>query len=453
MTATAVRRPARALAVAALAVAVVAAGSSAGADARPTDTHADRPAARLGNATGTAAGSSPNGAGNLKMSLASTPDGRIRVAWKRPAPAKQIRKWTVTVGPSRSLNVKSQTFTVNRKKQSLIVPHAFGATPASGNYSFVQVTIFRTRGTKASSPTKWIQAPIQAACTASPANQVSVGTFNVRGWDKEPASSQFSWHTRGPNAAAQILASGAHVIGLQEANGQADTGFGPVRQHQWLIDQLNATDPEQGHAWRDALGDEPYRRGGGLVGTRILIDASKFNVLESGIERLSGRDGKGDSLLPWARLQAVDGTQPAFFFANTHLRVGEDASAFQAREEQVKTMIPFLTTLQARTGEQVILAGDMNSSINSTPFNHIQVALLNAGFYDSFATPTLVNPQYGSTFAFKFPLRVTPYRRDYLMSLGPVKGSCSYANLVPSSVAQVASDHFLQVASFPLATY
>jgi endonuclease/exonuclease/phosphatase family metal-dependent hydrolase len=443
--ATTAPRVARVLVVAALAVTMAASSVAAGADAA-------RPSEKRGNATGAAAGSPANGTGNLKMGLASTPDRRIRVTWKRPAPASQIRKWTVTVGPSRSLNIKARTFQAGRRAQSLVVPQAFGATPASGNYSFVQVTIFRKNGVRASSPTKWIQAPVTAFCTASAANQVTVGTFNVRGWDKEPASSRFSWHTRGPNAAAQIVSSGAHVVAIQEANGQADAGFGPVRQHQWLLDAMNAADPDPAHAWADALGDEPYRRGGGLVGTRIFVDTTKLTVLESGIQRLSGKDGKGDSLLPWARLRAVGGTQPAFYFASTHLRVGENASAFQAREEQVKAMIPFLTALQARAGEQVILGGDMNSSINSTPFNRVQVALLDAGFYDSFATPVLVNPQFGSTFAFKFPLRVTPHRRDYLMSLGPVKGSCGYTNMVPVNGSQVASDHFMQIASFPLST-
>jgi len=329
MIVTTARRTARAAVGAALSFAVVAAVAASGT-AAPAGKSVDQPAAaRLGNATGAAAGSAANGVGNLKMSLLPTPDGKINVTWKRPAPAKQIRKWTVTVGANRALdpdNQTTRTYQVKRNKQSLIVPQAFGATPASGNYSFVQVTIYRTRGTKASSPTKWIQAPITSTCTASAANQVSVATFNVRGWDKEPIASQFSWNLRGPNAAAQILASGAHVVAIQEANGQAAMGFGPVRQHQWLLDRLNADDPEVGHAWRDALGDEPYRRGGGLVGTRIFIDASKFTVLESGMQRLNGRDGKGDSLLPWARLQAIPATQPAFYFASTHLRVGENAS-------------------------------------------------------------------------------------------------------------------------------
>jgi len=116
-------------------------------------------------------------------------------------------------------------------------------------------------------------------------------------------------------------------------------------------------------------------------------------------------------------------------------------------------MIPFLKSLQARNGEQVIVGGDMNSSINSLPYNHVQKALLDAGFYDSFATPAIENPQYGSTFAFQFPLRVTPYRRDYLMSYGAVKGSCFYRNQVPTDASQIASDHFLQLANLPLATY
>src|SRR5690349_11213548 len=96
MTATTLRRPARAVVAAALGLAGVAAGTATADASRPTE--------RRGNATGTAAGSSPNGAGNLKMSLATLSDGRIKVTWKRPTKASQVRKWVVTVGPSRSLN-------------------------------------------------------------------------------------------------------------------------------------------------------------------------------------------------------------------------------------------------------------------------------------------------------------------------------------------------------------
>jgi endonuclease/exonuclease/phosphatase family metal-dependent hydrolase len=449
MTATTVRRTARALAAAALVLTAVASGTAAADAARPTE--------RRGNATGTAAGSAPNGAGNLKMSLATLSDGRIKVTWKRPTKASQIRKWTVTVGPSRSLNINTKSYTVNRKAQSKVVAPAYGAAPSSGNYSFVQVTIFRTRGTKASSPTKWIQAPIPAACTASAANQVRVATFNVRGWDKDAGYPQYDWNTRGPNVVAQILGSGARVVGIQEANvqnGQGYTSPDGARQHQWILDHLNASDTDPSHQWVDALGDDYYKRGGGLVGTRIFIDAAKYTVLDRGIERLSGRDGKGDSLLPWARLQAVGATQPAFTFADTHLRVGENADGYVARQAQVKTMSDFLHGLQARNpGEQLIVVGDMNSSINSLPDNYVQDYLVKNGFYDSFATPSLTNPQYGTTFSFTFPLRVSPYRRDYIMSLGPVPGSCAYANQVVTSAAGVASDHFLQAATLPLATF
>lgn len=448
MTATTARRSARAVLAAALVLVAVAAGSTTADAARPTE--------KRGNATGTAAGSAPNGAGNLKMGLAIAPDGRIRVTWKRPTKASQIRKWVVTVGPSRSLNINSKTYTVNRTAQSKTVDPAYGAAPASGNYSFVQVTIYRTRGTKASSPTKWIQAPIPAACTASPGNQVRLATFNVRGWDKDAGYPQYNWNTRGPNVVAQILASGARVVGIQEANVQSGQGFTSpdgARQHQWILDKLNATDPDPSHQWVDALGDDYYKRGGGLVGTRIFVDAAKYTVLERGLERLNGRDGKGDSLLPWARLQAVGATQPAFTVSNTHLRVGENASGYVARQEQVKTMSDILHRLQARyPAEQLFLVGDLNSSINSLPDNYVQDYLVKNGFYDSFATPSITNPQYGSTFSFTFPLRVTPYRRDYLMSLGPIAGSCAYTNQVVHDPAGVASDHFLQAATLPLAT-
>jgi endonuclease/exonuclease/phosphatase family metal-dependent hydrolase len=408
------------------------------------------------NTTGTAAGSAANGAGKLATSLTVLPDGRVRVSWPAPPKGRHITKWRVRVGPNRTLDSKVRTYRLTRTKRKITVAPAFGVTPSSGNFTFVQVGGYR-RDKKlwSLSPTKWIKAPLAAHCTASPANRVTVGTYNVRSWRLDmSASPAVRWTVRGPRAADEILASGARVVAIQEASGEANANFGDgLRQDQWLLARLNSTDTAPRHHWVDAIGDDPYRQTGGLKGTRIFYDDSLYDVHDRGLIKLADSDVPGDSLLPWARFQAKDGTQPEFLFASTHLMVGDAGSAVTTRGKQIHKVITELRALAAaRPGEQVILGGDLNSTVNTKPYNNVQSQLMAAGFYDAFATTSTVNARYATTNSYRFPIKVTPLRRDYLMTLGPVKGSCGYVNRFYNSLSQVASDHFMQVATLPLST-
>jgi endonuclease/exonuclease/phosphatase family metal-dependent hydrolase len=117
----------------------------------------------------------------------------------------------------------------------------------------------------------------------------------------------------------------------------------------------------------------------------------------------------------------------------------------------VQKLIDILRTLQAQYGGQVIMAGDLNSTANTRPYNNVQHALLGAGLYDSYATSQITNGRYSTSNNFNFPVRPTPGRRDYIMTLGPIQGSCAYRNQAYTSVSRVASDHFLQAATLPLA--
>lgn len=406
---------------------------------------------RATNPTGTAAGSQPNGAGNLKVSLTSTDDGRVRVSWKRPAPAGKLAKFVVKVGPNRQLNTRVHTYKVKGRKQSITVDRAFGTTGASGNYSFVRVTVYRKAGSHASSPTKWIQAPVASPCTAAPEDQVTVGTFNVRTWvaDGRKGTSRFNWHVRGDNVIREILASGVRAIAIQEASGPSDRGFGPREQDEWILDKLNSTDGTPGARWVDALTDDDYK-GRGLVGTRVFYDASRFTELAAGLYRISDPSAV-DSLVPWVRLQAAGGTQAPFILTSNHLDSGEKRGDYATRGRQVQKLIDILRTLQAQYGGQVVMAGDLNSTANTKPYNNVQHALLGAGLYDSYATSQITNGRYSTSNNFNFPVRPTPGRRDYIMTLGPIQGSCAYRNQAYTSVSRVASDHFLQAATLPLA--
>jgi len=411
--------------------------------------HTDAPR-RATNPTGTAAGSQPNGAGNLKVRLASTADGRLRVSWKRPAPAGKLRKFVVRVGPNRKLNSRVHTYKVKARKQSITVDRAFGTAPTSGNYSFVRVTVYRKAGSHGSSPTKWIQAPVAAACTAAPQDRVTVGTFNVRTWaaDARKGTGKYNWDVRGDHAVKEILDSGVRAIAIQEASGPSNAGFGPREQDEWIIDRLNRTDQTPGAHWVDALTDDDYR-GRGLVGTRVFYDASRFVELAAGLQRIP--DPKAaDSLVPWVRLQATSRDQAPFILTSNHLRTGDKRGDFVIRGRQVQTLIGILRNLQAQYGGQVIMAGDLNSTANTKPFNNVQHALIAAGLYDSYATSRIANAKYSTSNNFSFPVRPTPGRRDYIMSLGPLQGSCGYVNRAYRTASRVASDHFLQVATLPL---
>lgn len=410
-------------------------------------TEREQRAAR-GNPTGTAAGSQRNGAGNLSVGLATTGDGRIRVTWQRPAPASKLKNFVVQVGVNRSLNRQVHRYAVSRARQSIVVPTAAGATPGSGNFSYVKVTVHRPNGSRSSSPAKWIQTPIGAPCPAG-SDKATVGTFNVRTWagDKTIRSPLFRWKARGPKVVRDILRSGAHAVAIQEASGKAGPGHGTKRQSRWLLSQLNAKDPDSAARWVDALPVNAYLHG--LVGTRVFYDAHKFTKLDAGFTRI--RDPHSpNAYTPWARLQGVGATTSPFVMVGTHLATGESSRAVRIRNRQVQGVISVVERLHSRFGGQVILGGDFNSTIDTKPANTVQQALLRAGFYDAFATHRLFNSRFPSTNGFNFPLHLSPRRRDYLMTYGGVQGSCRYVNMAYRQASRTASDHFMQVATLPV---
>ncbi len=58
--------------------------------------------------------------------------------------------------------------------------------------------------------------------------------------------------------------------------------------------------------------------------------------------------------------------------------------------------------------DQVILGGDLNSTANTLPYNNVHQALMNAGFYDAYATASIVGGQFPTTQDSMFPVYRTP---------------------------------------------
>lgn len=421
------------------------AASSASWSAQQAAERADA-RAKQRNPTGRAAGSPANGSGFLKVSLSNVEGNRIRVSWKRPTKAKKIKRFVVRTSGNRQKYNTVRGFKVKRTKQSVVVPHNVNATPASGNFTFVQVLVKRTNGRTGNSPTKWIQASLGAECPAGP--QVKVGTFNVRGWrhDKKLGAG-FTWQHRGPRVVSTILRSGSGAVALQEAGSNGGQGYGPQRQWQWIVSRLNAAAGSSGQ-WR-AASDDPYSEGGrGYVGTRLIYDAARFDQLGTGVASVTDPSGVPNAWTPWVQLRDRASGR-AFHLVSVHLMVGESRKAYKIRGRQTQKVIALARSLAAGGG-QVFVAGDFNSTVNTKPSNNVHRAMLAAGFYDAFATRNLVNSKYGTGHGFNFPVRPSPYRRDYVMSLGPVQGSCGLWNMAYRHKKDVASDHFMQVATLPL---
>jgi len=429
-----------------------------GATLLATPVDAAEPAQRRNtNPTGTASGSSANGTGNLQVSLAATADGRIKVTWERSQRVRGFKKVRVQVSPSRKMNVKVKTYRVSRKRHALVVRHAFGAVPTSGNYSFVKVVGYRRDRSKTASPAKWIQAPITHPCTAAPQDRLTVAAFNVRSWASDRhLGPDLNWNLRGDNVVSEILRSGARALAIQEASGSERLNFGTRPQRRWILDRLNEVDPDPSSNWVDALTDDAYRppkgRRPGLVGTRVFYDANRYRKLDAGLERIVDPAFNKDSLIAWARLQSVAGNQAPFVLTSNHLRVGVVGSRteWEIRARQTTRTIQVMRSLRSRFNDQVILGGDLNSTANTLPYNNVHQALMNAGFYDAYATASIVGGQFPTTQDSKFPVYRTPLRRDYILTLGSAKGSCGYRNQTYGSRSQIASDHFLQLATVPL---
>jgi hypothetical protein len=429
--------------VGALALGPLAAGP---APAAPPDS-----ARRATNPTGVAAGSRPNGADYLGLSLQNTAQG-LRVSWARP-PGK-VKGYIVRVGINRLLDARVRTYRVGARRRAVVVPHSYGATSASGNYSFVKLQVaWRNRRGLGASPTKWIQAPLGATCPAG-RTQVRIGTFNIRGWQQDVGRTHFDWNARKARVVSTILSSGARALSIQEASGRVRrlAQYGPDDQWRMLIRLLNAAPGSSGQ-WRDAYGAE-YSRNGGRIGTRVIYDGAVYEAVPDGSGRSYGVatvSGAIITWIPWVHLRHKE-TGGRFYLVAAHLDDKNTVAAYTMRGRQTDQLISLVRTLHRNGGsrEQVFLAGDFNSTGNTKPDNNVQVKLMQAGFYDSFATTRISRPQYGTTNNFSFPVRATPSRRDYIMSYGPLKGSCAYWNLAYTRAAEVASDHFMQAASLPI---
>ncbi len=185
------------------------------------------------------------------------------------------------------------------------------------------------------------------------------------------------------------------------------------------------------------------------MGTRVFYDASKYRKLDAGLARIVDPAFRKDSLIPWARLQSVSGAQAPFVLTSNHLRVGVVGSRkeWKIRARQVKRTIAVLQSLQRRFGDQPDprrgpeLDGQ-HAAVQQRALGADEGRVLRR--VRECAHRRRQVPGHAGQPLPAVP--ALPLRRDYLLTLGPVKGSVRLPQ--PGlQAARIASDHFLQVAT------
>lgn len=401
-----------------------------------------------------------SGGGFLNIKLTNVAGGKIKVTWKAKTPKKAIKKWVVRTSTSRDMKQHAMTYNRPKGARSALVLPASMVTPASGDYTFVDVTIIRRipKNVTFTSPTRWIKAPVTAVPVST--SSVVLGTFNVKSWNLESgASDPFAWDQRKGRVYSTIVGSGAGVVAIQEASGSDDRGYSVrnERQYNRITSDLNALDPASRWALSNSV---PFKVDGGIgsgrQGTRIIYKSSDYTLLDQGFWKFDGLVADDFCWVPYARLQQKS-TGLSFTVISAHLATGNDPKGskggprYQVRNRQAQGIIAGANAISSEhPAEQVFVLGDMNSTIFTPPDNGVHRLFVQNGFYDAFASSTVISGEYPTTNDFHFPVVAEPHRRDYILSKGPLTGSYSYTNIAYTAAAEAASDHFMQVAQLPI---
>lgn len=374
----------------------------------------------------------------------SQKNGKIVVKWLPTLGVKYFLVKTAST-PDMTQNVKS--YKVTKKKTTVTVAPTKYAVAGTGNYTFVRVYAVK-KGKIGVSPYK--QVRMTTAAPAAGTTPETIATYNVKTAEL-PEVAGHTWAQRVSAVANQIQQSNAAVVALEEA-GSPGTDFTTVitkvdghntqsKDFYWQFEQLRDS---VGGMYALADSDE-YASGTllGKEGTRILYDTTKVTMLNQGFFAPSTVD-KYLRYVPWAQFQD-NATGKKFYFIAAHLDNRD--SEYQLRLKQIAAVIAKAKEFSS-TGEQVILAGDMNSNIYSRPYNAVDQALIKAGFFDSYAAKTNVNEFYVTFNDFSAPKK-SASRTDYIMTYGQAPGAFSYKNWIVRG-GTIPSDHYMQTASVPI---
>ncbi len=370
------------------------------------------------------------------------------------------------------------TFSFAGKRQSLTLSAAqvaaAGAAPATGNHLYFRLYAVNTKG--AGTATNWY--PNLLAATPRPVEPQAGGTalrissYNVR----TARGSGRSWLSRATDVAREIKSRNPGIVAVQElgpgrADGKTGATNGRIRQTTSLEKAMSSV----GAGKYKLVRTTPYVKPGvkhGTQGARILFDTSRYTLISKCAET-TGKSSyssscslnlplrKGDSesrrrSAAYAQLRDK-ATGESFFVVSVHLderhsgRSTTEAKYDALRLSQIKYVYSKVKALAG--GQEIIVAGDMNTWQNKRVGNAAHDYLVSSGFYDTAAAKSRINAQYPTINHYKRTQSAAAQgygvRLDAIMVKGTV-GAYRWENVMNRVDSSRPSDHNLIVSDIKL---
>ena len=406
--------------------------------------------------------------------------GQVTISWKqdgRNTSGYKIETGLTTFSKTSSSLPKTgrnaKVFAVGKGRRSVTLSaaqvSAAGAPATSGNHLNFRLYAVNGSATRAY---PYLQAVLPKPAPPKPSGTpIRLGTFNVR--TAKATTDARPWLRRAPDVAREIRDHNPGLVALQElgpgrADGKVGTTNGTTRHTTSLAIALRSVGAGKYRLTRETS----YVKPGtvfGTQGSRILYDTSRYTLLS----RCTDKTGKSSwsptcgmilPLLPgdkkseqraaaYARFQDKR-TGKRIWFASVHLDARHSSNLAtekrynSLRGSQMRTVYNKLRSVNT-SGDQVIIAGDINSWQNNRAGNAPHDFLVAKGFTDTSAAQTRINTQYTTSNHFDTVLKPAGQgfgvRLDVIMVQGRY-GAKRFENVMKRVDSTRPSDHNLVIS-------
>ena len=378
------------------------------------------------------------------------------------------------------------TFKISAKARSWTMSKADAATAGSplGSANYLYFRFFAVNEDGSKTYTKaypYLQAVLPKGLAASAngkGTDMRVASFNVR--TVKATKDKRNWLKRVDDVAADILSTRAGVVLVQEASpGRADGKSGSTakvgRQTTTLIDQLAA----QGGSTYDyrMARTTSYLKSGlprGTQGGRVLYDNKRYKLISDCPEKtgkktynaacsftlpiLSTDSEKKRRRGGYALLENRSSGQ-RFWAIAAHLDERHSSSKKtgpkydKLRGAQADAIVSLVDSVNTKD-YPVILGADINTWQNDKMGYSGHDKLIAAGFYDTLAAETRVNPEFTTSNGFKTTLKPNGNgvgsHLDVVMVKGGKGGADRWVNVMQNPDPERPSDHNLIYADITI---
>jgi endonuclease/exonuclease/phosphatase family metal-dependent hydrolase len=414
------------------------------------------------------------GPGAGEVTFRWTTAGKNTAAYKIETGLTSFSKSRTSSLPTRGRAAKVFTISKNRRSWTMSASQAAaaGASVGSANHLYFRLSAVNGSATRAY-PRLQAVLPKATAPKAS-GTALRMASFNIR---SAKVSGGRTWLQRDTDVAREIRDQNPGIVAVQElspgrADGKNKSTTGSVRQTTSLVNSLRGVGAGKYRLVRET----PYVKPGvshGSQGTRILYDTSRYAL----ISRCSEKTGKrnyssscsldlpklgGDSRsairsAAYARFQDRR-TGKRLWVASVHLdsrhskNMAKEHGYEALRARQMGTVTARLNKVNT-SGDQVIVAGDINTWQNNKGGYRAHDHLIANGYFDAAAAQQRVNFQYSTIN--HFDSRLSPGANGFgsridVIAIKGSKGSRKFTNVMRPVDSSRPSDHNMIVGDLVL---